>query len=179
MYVLSLAGFFRFDDISRIRSDISCKEGFMVIKVFKNKNDQLRRGDEVVISQLSGSACLNELLKRYLAMFRIPLIQKMLFSSPFSGEGSWKLVAPNKPISDSTIKGAFCFLQSPGPKPSKFGLHSLQSGGATMAANNGVNDRVFYGHGRWKSEQAEDTYVNDNLEQRLEVLVFFWWYNIT
>ena len=83
MYVLSLAGFFRFDDISRIRSDISFKEGFMVIKVFKSKNDQLRRGDEVVISQLSGSACLDELLKRYLAMFRTPLIQKMLFSSPY------------------------------------------------------------------------------------------------
>ena len=88
MYVLSLAGFFRFDDISRIRSDISFKEGFMVVKVFKSKNDQLRRGDEVVISQLSGSACLDELLKRYLAMFRIPLIQKMLFSSPFLGKGS-------------------------------------------------------------------------------------------
>ena len=50
MYVLSLAGFFRFDDIFRIRSDISFIEGFMVIKVFKSKNDQLRRGDEVVIS---------------------------------------------------------------------------------------------------------------------------------
>ena len=71
-----------------LRSDISFKEGFMVIKVFKSKNDQLRRGDEVVISQLSGSACLDELLKRYLAMFRIPLIQKTLFSSPFLGKGS-------------------------------------------------------------------------------------------
>lgn len=42
-----------------------------------------------------------------------------------------------------------------------------------LAANNGVNDRVFHRHGRWKSEQAEDTYVEDNLEQRLEVLVLF------
>ena len=42
-----------------------------------------------------------------------------------------------------------------------------------LAANNGVNDRIFHRHGRWKSEQAEDTYVEDNLEQRLEVLVLF------
>ena len=49
----------------------------MVVKEFKSKNDQLRRGDEVVTSQLSGSACLDELL-----------IQKMLFSSPFLGKGS-------------------------------------------------------------------------------------------
>ena len=51
MTVLSFAIFFRFDDVSRIRrSDISFKEGFMVIKVLKSKNDQLRRGDEIVIS---------------------------------------------------------------------------------------------------------------------------------
>ena len=40
MYVLSFAGFFRFDDVSRIRrSDISFKECFMIIKVLKSKND--------------------------------------------------------------------------------------------------------------------------------------------
>ena len=73
MYVLSFAGFFRFDDVSRIRrSDISFKEGFMVIKVLKSKNDQLRRSDEVVVSQLSSPACAVELLKKYLAMFKIP-----------------------------------------------------------------------------------------------------------
>ena len=67
-------------------------------------------------------------------------------------------MAPNKPISGSTIRGAFCQdLQSLGPEPFKFGLRSLRSGGATMAANNGVNDRVFHRHDRWKSEQAEDT----------------------
>ena len=43
MYVLSFAGFFRFDDVSRIRSDISFKEGFMIIKVLKSKKDQLRK----------------------------------------------------------------------------------------------------------------------------------------
>ena len=42
-----------------------------------------------------------------------------------------------------------------------------------MAVNNGVNDRVFHRHDRWKSEQAEDTCVDDDLEQRLEVLVLF------
>ena len=30
-----------------------------------------------------------------------------------------------------------------------FGLHSLRSGGATAAANAGVNDRLFKRHGRW------------------------------
>ena len=33
-----------------------------------------------------------------------------------------------------------------------------------MAANNGVNDRIFPQHGRWKSMQAKDIYVDDDLE---------------
>ena len=39
----------------------------------------------------------------------------------------------------------------------------LRSGGATMAANNGVSDRVFQRHDRWKSVHAKDTYVDDDL----------------
>ena len=54
-----------------------------------------------------------------------------------------------------------------GADPSKFGLQSLRSGGATMAANSG--DRVFQRHGRWKSVQAKDIYVEDDLDQRLSV----------
>ena len=83
MYVLSFAGFFRFDDVSRIRSDISFKEGFMIIKVLKSKNDQLRKGDEVVNLQLSSSVCPVELLKRCLVMFKIPPDSKDFISSLF------------------------------------------------------------------------------------------------
>ena len=146
----------------------------MVIKVLKSKNDQLRKGNEVAISQLSSSACPVELLKRYLAMFKIPPDSKDFIFGPISrGKGCCKLVAPDKPISYSTIRGLDRpDLQSLGVQPSKFGLHSLRSGGATMAANNGVNDRIFQQHGRWKSVQANDTYVDDDLEQRLEVSRF-------
>ena len=35
-----------------------------------------------------------------------------------------------------------------GYNPTDFGLHSLQSGGATKAANAGVPDRLFKRHGR-------------------------------
>ena len=41
-----------------------------------------------------------------------------------------------------------------------------------MAANNGVNDRILKRHGHWKSVQAKDTYVDDDLEQRLQVSRF-------
>ena len=149
MYVLSFAAFFRFDEVSRIRrSKISLKDSFMVIKVLKSKNDQLCKGDEVVVSQLSGAACPLELLKRYLAGFKIPPDSKdLIFKLISRGKGCCKLVAPVKPISSSTIRGTF----------------RLRSGGATMAAANGVNDRIFQRHGHWKSAQSKDTYADDDL----------------
>ena len=52
---------------------------------------------------------------------------------------------------------------------SKYGLHSLRSGGALAAANVGVPDRWFKRHGRWRSENAKDGYVKDKLEDRLQV----------
>ena len=170
LYVLSFAGFFRFDDVSRIRrNDVIFNEGFMVIKVLKSKNDQLRRGDEVVISELPSPACPVKLLKKYLSKFKIPPDSRDLIFRPISkGKDSCKMIAPNKPISYSTMRQAFRRdLKTTGADPSKFGLHSLRSGGATMAANSGVSDRVFQRHGRWKSGQAKDIYVDDDLDQRL------------
>ena len=41
-----------------------------------------------------------------------------------------------------------------------------------MAVSNGVSDRLFQRHGRWKSMQAKDTYVDDDFSKRLEVSKF-------
>ena len=132
----------------------------MVIKVLKSKNDQLRKGDEVIFSEISGPACPVKLLKSYLAHFSIPSSSRDLIFRPISkGKKSFKLVSRDKPISYTTIREAFRKdLRSVGVDPSSFGFHSLRSGGATSAANNGVSDRVFQRHGRWKSVQAKDAY---------------------
>ena len=55
------------------------------------------------------------------------------------------------------------------PDISAIGTHSLRSGGATVAANAGVPDRLFKRHGRWASESAKDGYVQDSLSSRLSV----------
>ena len=130
----------------------------MVIKVLKSKNEQLRRRDEVVISALSSCACPAKLLKRYLSKFQTPPDSRCLIFRPISRwKGSCKLNSPDKSISYSTIRETFRReLKSIGADPSKFGLHSLCSGGATMAANDGVSDRVFHRHGRWRSVQARN-----------------------
>lgn len=60
-------------------------------------------------------------------------------------------------------------LESIGVEKDKFGLHSLRSGGATWAANNLVPDRLFKTHGRWKSKNVNDGYVQDNIKSKLSV----------
>ena len=172
MHLLCFTGFFRFDDISRVRrSDIAFHESFMVIQVQKSKNDQLRRRNEVVISEVSSSACPVSLLKSSLHKFRIPPNSRDLIFKPISkGKGFCKLVSPDKPISYSCIWDGFRpDLKNIGVDPTKFSLHSLRSGGATSAANNGINDRIFQRHGCWKSAEAKNIYVDDGIQQRLTV----------
>ena len=60
-------------------------------------------------------------------------------------------------------------LASLGLNMSDYGLHSLRSGGATSACNFGISDSLFKEHGRWKSENAKDGYVCENLETKLSV----------
>ena len=48
-----------------------------------------------------------------------------------------------------------------------FGLHSLRSGGATSAANRGIDDRLFKKHSRLLSENAKDGYVHESVSQKL------------
>jgi hypothetical protein len=60
-------------------------------------------------------------------------------------------------------------LKEVGENPSKFGVHSLRSGGATAVANSNIQDRLFKAHGRWKSEMAKDSYIKDSTEKVLSV----------
>ena len=60
-------------------------------------------------------------------------------------------------------------MKSLGYQAGKFGIHSLRAGGASAAANADVPDRLFKRHGRWRSENAKDGYIEDSLEKRLLV----------
>jgi len=51
----------------------------------------------------------------------------------------------------------------------EFGSHSSRAGGATAAANAGVPDNLFKKHGRWRLENAKDSYVEDSMDSQLSV----------
>ena len=76
----------------------------------------------------------------------------------------------NKQISYSRIRANFIkVLKAVNLDWRKYRLHSLQSGGASLAAYNGVSDKLFKRHGRWKSDRAKDGYVEDSPESLLSV----------
>ena len=68
-------------------------------------------------------------------------------------------------LSYSTLRDLFkAKVKKLGYRAERFGLHSLQAGGASAAANSDVPDRLFKRHGRWKSENAKDGYVEYSIE---------------
>ena len=50
-----------------------------------------------------------------------------------------------------------------------FGLHSLRSGGASSAANNGVSDSLISKQSRWFSEKVKNGDIKDSVNKRLTV----------
>ena len=60
-------------------------------------------------------------------------------------------------------------LGKEGLDPTRFGIHSLHSGGASAAAALGVPDGLFQRHGGWKSEKARNNYVKESLDSLLIV----------
>ena len=88
----------------------------------------------------------------------------------FKSKNVYTLRKKNKPLSYSTARTAILsYLKDIGVDQKLFGLHSLRCGGATAAANKGVNDRLFQKHGRWKSTNAKNGYVDEDLENLLSV----------
>ena len=172
VYFCCFTGFLRFDDVSRIRrNQISFHEGFMKIKIDKSKNDQLREGNEVLISEGEGSVCPGKILNEYLLRMNIsPSSSDLIFRQLVKTKASHKLAARDKPICYSTFRDHLRkTLGNSVPDPTIYGTHSFRSGGASKAANSDVKERAFQRHGRWKSLSAKDGYVKDGISARLSV----------
>jgi hypothetical protein len=43
-----------------------------------------------------------------------------------------------------------------------YSSHSLRTGGASKAANSGLNDRLIQRHGLWKSVSSKNMYIDDS-----------------
>ena len=60
-------------------------------------------------------------------------------------------------------------LQAIGLDPKNYGLHSMHSGGASLAAALGVLDCFIICYGEWRSELSKNRYINESLGSLLEI----------
>ena len=115
--------------------------------------------------------CPIELVSQYFKKGNIrDNCQKYIFRGIITTKSHSKLRSCDKHISytcvrENVIKG----LKNIVAETKLFGLHSLRAGGATAAANLGVNDRLFKKHRRWKSEKVKDGYIHESIETKLIV----------
>ena len=172
LFLIGYAGFFRYQELVNIRKgDIIIYKNFMRIFVEKSKCDQYRTGKWIFIAKTNNLTCPVRAIKKYLSLIQVKS-KEFIFRSLtyFKSKNLYKLRKSNSPISYSTARDIVLnAIEKIGINKKFFGTHSLRSGGATAAAKFGVSDRLFKQHGRWKSENAKDGYVESSLKDLLSV----------
>ena len=146
LYVLSFCGFLRSAKILELRrNSISFKNDHMEISIVKSKTDQLSEGEILEIAKTEGDLCPVNLLQLYLCKVGIPdNSAEYVFRPISSSKKQKKLVSSDRHISYSIYRESFkASFKGTVPDISKYSTHSTRSGGATIAANSGVKERVF------------------------------------
>ena len=140
----------------------------MMLYLPRSKTDQLRKGDELVIVRTGSDTCPVSMLEQYMEMARIPSNSRLFLFRHITKTKEGERLKDGGVL--STLRELFkAKVRQLGYPADKFGLHSLRAGSATAAANADVPDRLLKRHGRWKSENAKDGYVDDSVERRLSV----------
>ena len=171
--VLGLSGFLRISELLAIQiRHLVFKDTHMEITIPKAKNDQLRQGHVVHIARTGSPYCAVYWLQKYINETGLAKEEDNFVISRLNRTRKGHNAHGDKPLSDGTVREIF--MQEIEPicqeiEPGSYCLHSLRSGGASSAVNNGVSERLIGKHGRWKSGFSRDRYIKDNKKQRLSV----------
>ena len=172
--LLAFAAFLRFDELIGLRiSDISFKDDHIIIFIGSSKTDQFRDGAWIPIASSGAATCPVAMLNRYFVLCgfsKSTIDSGFLFRGLIKTRSGYKVRSPSNKISYSRMRELIVGAFSPYLEDSTcIGTHSLRSGGTSAAARAGISDRLFKRHGRWRSENAKDGYVQDSLVDRLSV----------
>ena len=111
MAVLSYAGFFRYDEVSRLRlKDIQFKAIYLKIYVKSSKTDQYKSGAWVHIARTNRSTCPYRILRAYLKLAELKHGKDIIFRGISRSKHGYKLKG-TKPISYSTLRKK-CFVRN-------------------------------------------------------------------
>ena len=168
--LLGYSGFMRSSELLNIKvSDIVFDQNYMAIFIESSKTDKYRDGSWIMIAKTGTCLCPVTNVKKYIEWANLSS-EDFLFCNLSKIRCGYKVRSDHKVMSYTNLREEFLAALSPHVTDiSKYCLHSLRSGGASAAANNGVQDRMFKRHGRWVSDSAKDGYIKDNLKERLAV----------
>ena len=174
MILVAFAGFLRYQELAALRfSDVVFQPGYMKLFLEQSKTDAYRKGVWVFIARTGTDLCPVQALERYLVKAGF-----LDYSDDFIFRGITRhkviarrhLKAKNVPLAYTTARSLILnALSALGYDSHLFGTHSLRAGGATEAANRGVEDRLFRKHGRWVSDRSKDRYVHEDVAHKLIV----------
>ena len=169
--LLAYAAFLRYEELAKLRCcDVNFYPDCLTVCITSSKTDQYREGAKLTVARMGLATCPVAMLEKYFALAELEYSsQEKLFRANMVTKAGERLRQSGS-ISYSRLRELLLNkLQDLGYDKWSFSLHSLRAGGATAAANSGVNERLFKRHGRWRSESAKDGYVKDSLEARLSV----------
>ena len=169
---LGFTGFLRWDDLSRIKlCDISFHESFVAIFLEQRKNEQYREGSWVYISKSYSKYCPVLLLKRFLAYGKHSQNSFLFRKIAHTNKGAF--LRSQKLSYSRALELVRLLLKDIGLDAQKYGLHSMRSGGASLAAALGVPDRLIMRQGGWKSVSSKTRYIKESFPSLLSVSRMF------
>ena len=144
-YLLAFAGILQFDELVHICCcDLTVDEKMLKIQIPRSKTDQLRKGDEVIIARSLATTCPVRMLERYIRMADIRMDSELFLFRQITKSKKGEFLRNGGAMSYTTMRELFKKkVKELGYPADVFGLHSLQAGGASVAANAGVSDRLL------------------------------------
>ena len=143
--LLGFSAFLRYDEIKSLRcKDLVFYDDYFLLKIHKSTADQYRQGHEIVVAKGSTVACPYAMLLHYLELTeQTTEMDVFLFRPCFRSKATCKLISKNKPPSYTLARETVLMRFKEISPDTNSGLHSLRSGGDTLAANSGVLDRCW------------------------------------
>jgi integrase len=168
MFALGFYGFLRWDDLSRITpKHLEFAPTHLLVHLEKRKNDQFRKGTQVLIARADRAPCPVAVVEKFLGKGR---------HKP--GTSIWRRIQSTKygqvlrstPMTYSRASELFKKeLVKEGLDAKDYGLHSLRSGGATTAAAVGIPDRLLQRQGGWRTAKAKNNYIDESKNNLLRI----------
>ena len=167
LVTLGYAGTLRWNDMAHIFADeVRILDQYMAIFLEARKNDQLRHGSWIFVSRWQGKLC------------PVALVEELMRRGGHSGHQPL-FGRVSKRRGQKVITGAMSYsrareslhraLQVIGMDATRYGLHSLRSGGASVAAAAGLPERLIKRHGGWRSDSAMHMYFEESTPALLRV----------